>query len=381
MPQSATYAVLYNFGASATDGEGPQGALIDLNGTLYGTTIGGGSGCYPSGGCGTVYAIAASGDETVLHNFGGAKDGAFPYAGITDVHGLLYGTTGGGASTSGTVFSMETTGKETVLYHFRNAPDGGDPHARVLNVRGALYGTTVFGGVKGRGTVYKITPSGKETVLYSFLGRKNEVGDGKYPNAGLLDVGGRLYGTTYKGGTHDNGTVFEITLAGKEIVLHSFAGGPEDGGFPRGGLIDVNGTLYGTTNGGGTKCSDCFDKNRDGVVFSITTSGKEKVLYRFKGYPQDGANPWGNLLDVDGTLYGTTEAGGSDCSASAGCGTIYSITPSGAETVLHSFLAKRDGAVPLGGLLNAGGTFYGTASQGGQHNAGTLFSMSVFPHS
>ncbi|HEY2474227.1 MAG TPA: choice-of-anchor tandem repeat GloVer-containing protein, partial [Candidatus Cybelea sp.] len=140
------------------------------------------------------------------------------------------------------------------------------------------------------------------------------------------------------------GTVFSISAAGKETVLYAFKGGSADGEFPSASLLKVNGKLYGTTSGG---------YNREGTVFAITTSGKETSLYSFKGAP-DGAQPSAPLLNVKGTLYGTTAKGGSGCSS--GCGTVFSITKSGKETVLHSFgEANEDGRYPLAGLIDVGG--------------------------
>ena len=111
---------------------------------------------------------------------------------------------------------------------------------------------------------------------------------------------GTLYGTTYYGGAHGDGTVFSITPDGTEKVLYSF-GAPPEGDNPHASLIDVDGTFYGTTAGGGA--------DGEGTVFSITPGGTEKVLYSFGATP-DGHNPQGSLINVDGTLYGTT-AGGS----------------------------------------------------------------------
>ena len=88
-------------------------------------------------------------------------------------------------------------------------------------------------------------------------------------------------------------------------VLLAFGSAPRRlsrGKHPLAGLIDVNGTLYGTTNAGGG-----FG---DGTVFSITADGKEKILHRFRG-GSDGAHPNADLINVNGTLYGTTEFGGS----------------------------------------------------------------------
>jgi uncharacterized repeat protein (TIGR03803 family) len=141
-------------------------------------------------------------------------------------------------------------------------------------------------------------------------------------------------------------------------VLFSFGRKP-DGAGPIAPLIEANGTLYGTTLFGGA--------SGYGTVFSITTSGKERVLYNFAGH-SDGKGPGGPLLDVHGTLYGLTESGGSSsCSASGyfGCGTIYSVTTEGAEKVLYAFTGGNDGTTPQDGLVNVNGTLYGTTIYGG----------------
>jgi uncharacterized repeat protein (TIGR03803 family) len=265
------------------------------------------------------------------------------------------------------VFSITPSGHETVLYGFAGSPDGNGPEARLLNVNGTLYGTTVEGGANicDCGTVFSIIPGGKEKVVYSFGAYGN---DGAFPESGLIDVKGTLYGTTSGGGTYNKGTVFSITTNGSEKVLYSFGGGSADGASPSAGLINVSGTLYGTTGGGGAY--------NNGTVFSITSGGKEKVLHNFSG--TDGQQPLATLINVNGTLYGTTYAGG------AGLGTVFSITLSGHETVLHSFsestrTGEKDGAYPTSGLSYVNGTLYGTTSIGGGEptvfGSGTVYSI------
>jgi uncharacterized repeat protein (TIGR03803 family) len=123
---------------------------------------------------------------------------------------------------------------------------------------GTLYGTTEYGGLHHDGTVFSVTPSGSETVMYAFQGGS----DGKYPAAGLITVGGALYGTTYAGGVGDGyGTVFKIAKTGLESVLYSFPAG-RDGYYPAAGLIDVGGMLYGTTKYGG-------GSSNAGIVFAL----------------------------------------------------------------------------------------------------------------
>jgi uncharacterized repeat protein (TIGR03803 family) len=212
------------------------------------------------------------------------------------------------------------------------------------------------------------------SVLHSFAGGYQ---DGSSPFAGPIDVHNVLYGTTVDGGPYEGnydrgGTVFSITTGGTEKVLHFFGNGT-DGSAPIAPLADVRGTLYGTTESGGTyPCghTGC------GTVFSITTGGVEKALYSF-GNGTDGAIPFAGLIDVNGTLYGTTQEGGT-----YGYGTVFSITRDGTEKMLHSFGNESDGLTPDAALTNLNGTLYGTTFQGGAYagsgfGVGTVFSITT----
>ena len=121
-----------------------------------------------------------------------------------------------------------------------------------------LYGTTPREVVPtyGRTAFSSITTSGDLNTIYNFGSNS----DGSTPVASLLNVNGTLYGTTSQGGLYGKGTVFSITLSGNETVLHSFGYG-SDGATPLAGLIDVKGTLYGTTSAGGT--------NGNGTIFAL----------------------------------------------------------------------------------------------------------------
>jgi uncharacterized repeat protein (TIGR03803 family) len=300
------------------------------------------------------------------------NDGRHPNAGLINVGGAFFGTTYYGGTDGcrvvrgqipgcGTVFTITPSGAENVLYRFGGPPnDGAAPDASLLDAGGTLYGTTKGGGTSRNGTVFTITSSGTETLLHDFAG---EPTDGAHPSAALIDVDGTLYGTTDGGGSENLGTVFSFATSGTVTVLHSFAGKPNDGAGSVSALLDVDGTLYGTTVSGGA--------NNDGTVFSITPSGTEKVLYSFKGGPTDGTWPSGALIEVHGTLFGVTQGGGTK-----GFGTVYSITPSGSEKVLYSSVNKRrDGAGPGDALTYVHGTFYGVTSSGGMGRFGTAFSL------
>jgi uncharacterized repeat protein (TIGR03803 family) len=386
--------------AGGSDGASPLAGLIKVDGTLYGTTErGGGTGC--KNGCGIVFSVnPRTGAETVLHAFAGGSDGAYPLAGLINVGGTLYGTTerGGsancaGAKGCGTVFSVSpTTGAVTVLYAFAGGSDGAYPLAGLLNVDGTLYGTTERGGTgcpgNGCGTVFSVSPTtATVTIVYSFTGGR----DGAYPHGGLINARGKVYGTTLLYGTtargggtgcgNGCGTVYTLDRkTGAERVLHAFAGG-RHGAYPLAGLINVEGTLYGTTErGGGAGCGT----DGCGTVFSVSSkTGAVAILFAFAG-DGDGAHPHGGVLYIrgnfaHGTLYGTTERGGTGCRGS-GCGTVFSVSPTtGAETVLYSF-DGGDGAYPFAGLINLDGMLSGTTARGGgkscrSRSCGTVFSV------
>ncbi len=250
-------------------GADPSGVLLDSQGNLYGTTQTGGANGNQDG---TVFKLDQSGDETILHTFRtGRTDGTIPRGGVVfDSEGNLYGvtTTGGsvqpnGTDGDGTVFKLVAADAdgEDQLASFTGTPTGAKPYAGVvLDSHGNIYGTTYDGGTYGFGTVFKLDTSGNLTALYSFGLISN---DGKYPEASVvLDSEGNLYGTTTKGGTYGDGTVFEINTVGNETVLHSF-GATKDGKTPYGALVfDTHGNLYGTTYGGGVK--------GHGTVFKLT---------------------------------------------------------------------------------------------------------------
>jgi uncharacterized repeat protein (TIGR03803 family) len=357
VPAQTRKALLYSF-AGGSDGAGPQGNLIDVNGVLYGTTYFGGD----ANNDGTVFKITASGAESVLYRFKGGSDGAFPVAGLTDVNGVLYGTTtDGGAFNRGTVFKITTSGAETVLHSFEGGSDGSSPQGSLTDVNGVLYGAASGGDANDDGTVFRITTSGAESVLYRFAGGH----DGANPFAGLTNVNGVLYGTTFVGGSPGgSGTVFEITTSGAEKVLHSFGGG-NDGAYPVAALTDVNGVLYGTTSAGGAA------GRQDGTVFKITTSGTETVLHTFGG-GSDGRYPNAGLTNVNGVLYGTTVTGGGNYA-----GTVFKITTAGAKSAVYRFLGGSDGSEPYAGLTYADGVLYGATFVGGAQNHGTVFSLSL----
>ncbi len=307
-----TEHILHSF-SGAADGGSPYASLIVVKGKLYGTTTTGGA-----NGIGTVFSISASGTEKVLYSFGNnPNDGANPYGDLLDRAGALYGTTRSCANDQacfGTVFEIALAGKpadpETVLYRFAGGTsDGGGPLAGLVYLKGNFYGTTASYGSGGEGIVFRMTPSGQESVLHAFSGAP----DGAGPLSDLLSYDGKLYGTTPGGGTANQGTVFRVTQAGRETVIHSFVDANGDFFAPQAGLINVGGTFYGTAAEAATGY---------GGVFSITPAGQESSVYVFPDTPAGSPTaPYGGVIDVNGMLYGTSISS----TGQLGYGTVYAV--------------------------------------------------------
>jgi uncharacterized repeat protein (TIGR03803 family) len=359
--QAQTENVLYSF-VGSPDGASPYSGLIRYKGDFYGTTMLGGA-----SNLGTVFKVTPKGIEMVLHSFAGGADGSFPYYGLVfDKEGNAYGTTpNGGTSNSGTVFMMTPSGTETVVYSFTGGADGAGPSSGLIfDEMGNLYGTTGGGGAYGAGTVFELSLSGREKILYSFTGGA----DGGGPAGGLVrDSKGDLFGTAgggvgCLGGNGGCGVVFEVTRSGSETVLHAFTGDVNDGMSPSSGLVGL-GDMYGTTSEGGE-----WDR---GTVYLVTSSGGETVLFSFL-VSLLGYTPSGNLLAYGGSLYGTTlYAAYPPCY----CGTIYELSGSNFN-LLHDFTDNPDGASPNGYLVvDSKGRLYGTTQSGGTSGKGTVFEL------
>jgi len=348
----------------------------------------------------------------VLHTFNGSPDGADPGPGLTASGATLYGTTEYGGNLAncdgscGTVFKIARSGSgwiETPIYKFTGVPDGANPMARVIvGPDGALYGTTVMGGTgscdigsRGCGTVFKLQPpptfcasflcQWRATILYSFA----SFADGAWPEAELVfDQAGNIYGSTITGGTGPCsygsyggcGTIFKLTPnrngSWSKSTLYSFQGSPNDGAGPGSALVlDQDGNIYGTTGGGGLQCP--YDEPC-GVVFRLTPSGAETILYFFTG-GSDGYLPESGLIsDGHGNLFGAAAAGGQGIDG--GNGTVFELTPAqgggwnfSVQYTFDYYNGEADGPGPL--TIDAAGNIDGTSGGGGPYGGGTLYQL------
>ena len=368
-----SYSILHSFQGAESN---PQAALTsDGRGNIYGTTSHGGP---SDGGTVFTLRTDGTGFQRLHTFVGGESDGLQPAAPLVlDGSGNLYGTTmRGGASNGGTLFRLRVDGSDFALLHsFAGASDGWNPAAALTSDgSGNLYGTASAGGASNFGTIFRLRTDGTAfQILHTFRGG---AGGGRNPRASLILAGsGSLCGTTLQGGqpgvlgveSDGTGTLFRIGTDGTGFqVLRAFPAAAKDGLYPSGPLVaDAAGNLYGMTTFGGAGFGTVFRVREDGSAFLI--------LHSFAGLPNDGADPVDALvLDRSGNLYGMTKgAGGSGSQA------IFKLRTDGAGyQLLHTFVEPGDGNAPSGALiLDGSDVLYGTMSFGGSSNSGTLFSI------
>jgi len=328
-----TKTAIYEFNGTSGDGSIPSSDLIfDQSGNLYGETSGGGS-----ADAGTVFKLTRHSDgswaESTLYSFAGGLAGAGPQGGlIFDKSGNLFGVAGGGLD-AGVVFELtphiDGTWTEQLLYTFQ--PGGGDgiqPNGGIaFDAQGDLFGSTYSGGANGEGTIFELTPgqggAWQEGIIYSFANDNN----GRSPLGGVVfDGAGNLYGTTWRAGSSDAGTVFELSPGsggGWDFeLLHTFDGDQDVGNPVATMVMDSKGNLYGTAEGDGYVWPSI------GSVFKLSNLGgkwKESVLFRFGGGPDGGYPVDSVVFDRAGNLYGTAYDGGTNDSCFSGCGVVFEV--------------------------------------------------------
>jgi uncharacterized repeat protein (TIGR03803 family) len=335
------------------------GLILATDGNLYGIASG------------LLYEVLGDGSVTVFQT----SPSAFNSTALVQrqYDGSFFGCRSG--VQYGDVYRVASNAPASAVATFSGG-NGSTPLAPMVEGSdGNFYGTAWQGGTNGGwGTVFCVTFNGRITTLHSFANGN----EGAYPQAPLVEgADGLFYGTTTQGGTNNGGTIFKITRSGVLTTLYSFTGG-YDGYFPRAGLVrGSDGNFYGTTTYGG---SNDPQNGGDGTVFRIGPGGNFTSLASFSvntGYGSVSA-----LIQAqDGNFYGTTPNG------ARGFGTVYRVTPGGALASVYWFgestqagLSLTNGASPTAPLVQTpDGFFYGTTSQGGVSNYGTIFRLSIPP--
>ena len=396
-PAISTIVAFSGSAVNAGPVRGPDGALYGTTSTITSTTGG------------LIYRVAADGSSVRTLYQLKLTDGLNPLGGLLlGSDGLLYGTTSIGsaaeAATTGTVFRIAPDGSGfTILHRFQRYTDvnsvgspvntdGATPEAELVEGSdGYLYGVTRAGGPNGTGVLFKLRRDGSGLAVLHAFGPVTSVAtvsparnlDGIEPVAPLTaGVDGYFYGTASSGGENGNGTVFRVRFDGTGFeTLHVFpalvtgttgVATNAEGARPLAGLTDgQDGRLYGVASQGGELGT--------GTVFVIDpVGGVFTPLHHFND--SQGARPAGELLLAqDGSLVGTTSAGGTNASGNLlNLGTVFSIARDGtAFTSLHSFDGSN-GAAPTGRLLQlAPSTIVGAATAGGRCSQGTLYNFGL----
>lgn len=359
----AQAATLRSF--SSVDGTAAVSPLaIRADGKLFGTTVSGGAFGY-----GTIFSVDADGNGfAVLKNFDGSNSGGSCWGGLLlGTDGRLYGVTSdGGPSSRGTIFGMDADGTNfTVLRNFDAAgAEGASSWAGLTQGSdGKLYGATQTSGALGFGTVFSLNPDGSGFTILRHFG--NDANGGTVYSAPIFGAGGKLYGTTYRGGAFDAGVIYSMNSDGSGyVVLHSLYG-PADGANPQSGVaVTGAGELYGSTTFGGM-----YD---GGVVYKLNSDGTGfTVLRHLRATNPEGRHAFNATPIVAGNrVYASAAFGGN-----GGSGSVFSMDLDGSALVVElAFDGGANGGNPLAGVRQGpDGRFFGTTRNGGAFGGGTLF--------
>ncbi len=414
-PSTNTYAKKLDFNGSA-NGSKPQGSLMKAsNGKLYGMTYEGGTNNY-----GVLFEYdAATSIYTKKLDFNGSANGRYPIGNLMQAgNGKLYGlTSDGGTNFVGVLFEYNlTTNVYTKKMDFNSASSGSTPSGSLVEApNGKLYGMTAIGGTNGLGVLFEYDyTTSTYTKKFDFNGTLK----GSKPMGTLVKAtNGKLYSLTYQGGTSDCGVLFEYDAASNGYTKRfDMSGhGKMAGNKPQGSLVEVNGKLYGTTYIGGTKdfgvlfeydpifniytkkidfngtlngstpCNALM-KASNGKLYGVTFSGgvnDDGVLFEYDAstgiytkkvdleYSTKGSASYGDMIQAsNGKIYGTAQSGGA-----GGGGVIfeYDITTN-TYVKKYEFTQGGSGNNPIGTLVEAlPGILYGNTAAGGANNDGILF--------
>lgn len=359
---------------TSPNGANPQPGLLHASdGNIYGALYNGNSGY------GSIFQLTAADVFSTFHTFSGStEDGASPAGNLfqgadNNIYGL---TNSGGASiySNGFFYQLTLTGTLTKIYDFGNNGTSGFRGGVIQAGDGSFYGASVYGiqPTGSAGTLFNLTLAGGNTLIHSFDNANGYYygpnADGAFPDSPLLQLpNGVIYGVASNGGSFGDGVAFTISSGGSFSVLRNFAATAAN---PTGGLIvGGDGNLYGTSASGATDGLGAY-----GSVFRLTPAGAVTNVHYFT--PEEGLYPQSLILGSDGKYYGVASDGGA-----YNGGSVFQMTPAGAVTNLHSFRLFEEGRSPIGRLVEtAPDVFYGVASAGGATDSGSLFKFTVNPH-
>ena len=264
-PATKKYAALHKFGGPSSDGLVPSGPLtFAADGNLYGMTNYGGTTRY-----GTIFEVTPEGVETVKYSFPSTL--SYPTSNVfRDNKGNFYGLADGGT----TLFEVTANGESKILNNGIGAI-GSELYDVGRSASGNFYGEFAYQSTSGLSYsgLWEVLSSDDVLTQYFFEdGCSSSCPSLSIPDGPFVFSNGNIYATTIGArdstGAFINGTVYKFNQAtGVVNTLYTFCSLPNcaDGSQPRSGVVaDSKGNLYGTTWGGGT--------NDNGVVFKLTVS-------------------------------------------------------------------------------------------------------------
>ena len=373
--QGNNHQLIHSF--EKVQGKYPATDLVEMgNGILYGMAESGGN----SSSNGVIYTYDINTKKYDIKHVFNDTNGRHPKGGLTLAgNGKLYGlTSSGGAFNRGVIFEFDPiTETQTVKYSFPvNGNTGENPYGTlVLAGNGKLYGTTYWGGTYAKGVLFEFNP-----LTGAFAKKKdfNGVGLGKQPGSLMKASNGKLYGITSYGGTgygpfFNYGTLFEYNPSNNLLIKKYDFNASSNGRVPMGRLVQGdNGHLYGMTYEGGTYGV--------GVLFEFNISSSV-ITKKIDFNPTiTGGQPKGSLAKlINGEIYGMTYGGGAK-----GYGVLFEYNVlTNVISPKVNFSGTVNGGEPVGSVLQASnGKLYGVTEKGGHFSQGTLFefddSLNIF---
>lgn len=331
-PDETDFKKEFDFGANVFGGL-LYGGLVPSNTKLWGMTTYGGD-----VGQGVIFTINIDGSElTEVHSFDGENGGIVLGNTLTPVDKKIWGmTANGGISDMGTIFHINDDGNGFTKVHDFDGTNGDTPYGQLLEFDGKCWGMTVDGGVNNTGVIFNINLDG--TGFSKILDFTNDTGHTPFGNS-LSYHGGKIWGTTQRGGIHNRGVLFQMNSDGTGYTkIRDFQSAT--GSSVRGKLVEENGKLWGMSAAGGA--------HSNGVIYSIDLTGSNYVVvHEFEqGDLDNGSTPLGGLVAHKKQLWGYTLFGGSD-----DLGVVFRIDNDGSNYEKVSDLTYALGQRPTYGSL------------------------------
>lgn len=358
-PDGTSYSVVYNFNGE-TYGSGPGFTeFVEYNGKLYGIT--------PfSSGEGIIYEFDPStgklSSKLKLTTFGLI----FPNGTLTLINGKMYGlTNGGGGVNKGALFEYNPITNTIIVRVNFTGLNGARPYGSLTEYNGKLYGLTneggANGGTDGYGILFEYDP---QTNIFT---KKKDFEGSNFvvnPIGNLVVFNDKFYGISKYLWFSNSGSLFEYDPISNNISQKVIFNYESNGFNPMGNLTIFNGKIYGMLELGNLP-------NSKGALYEYNPLNHILTNVIDFNDISKGYEPHGKVLIYDNKLYGMTHSGGSGSGAR---GTLYEFNPTGnVFTKKIDFIGSTNGEYPNGSLMTFNNKMYGITSFGGAANAGTLF--------